>query len=65
VSHVVLLGDSIFDNAAYMAGAPDAVRQIRRRLPRGSKATLAAVDGARSGTFADNFVACPLTRRTW
>jgi lysophospholipase L1-like esterase len=47
VSHVVLLGDSIFDNAAYVAaGAPDVVRQVRQRLPSGSKATLAALDGS-------------------
>src|SRR5919107_5620424 len=46
VSHVVLLGDSIFDNAAYVAGAPDVVRQVRQRLPYGSKATLVAVDGS-------------------
>ena len=46
--HVVLVGDSIFDNAAYVtAGEPDVVRQVRRRLPQGSKATLAAVDGGR------------------
>ncbi len=43
----MLLGDSIFDNAAYVvAGAPDVVRQVRQRLPYGSKATLAAVDGS-------------------
>jgi hypothetical protein len=49
VSHVVLLGDSIFDNAAYVAtGAPDVVRQVCRRLPHGSKATLAAVDGSKT-----------------
>ena len=47
MSHVVLLGDSIFDNAAYVAaGAPDVVRQVRRRLPHGSSATLLAVDGS-------------------
>ena len=44
--HVVLLGDSVFDNAAYVAGAPDVVRQVQARLPGGSGATLAAVDGA-------------------
>ena len=49
VVHVVLLGDSIFDNAAYVAGAPDVVRQVRQRLPQGSKATLAAVDGSTIG----------------
>lgn len=44
--HVVLLGDSIFDNAAYVAGGPDVVTHLRRILPEGWKATLLAVDGA-------------------
>ena len=44
--HVVLLGDSIFDNAAYVRGGPDVVAQVRRHAPAGWKATLAAVDGA-------------------
>jgi hypothetical protein len=43
--HVVLLGDSIFDNAAYVAGRPDVVRQVNRHLPAGWRATLCAVDG--------------------
>ena len=44
--HVVLLGDSIFDNAAYVLGGPDVVRQLREVLPPGTRATLLAVDGA-------------------
>jgi lysophospholipase L1-like esterase len=45
--HLVLLGDSVFDNAAYVRGGPDVVRQARDRLgPEGWQATLAAVDGA-------------------
>ena len=44
--HVVLLGDSIFDNAAYVAGGPDVVRQLRDILPSGWRATLNALDGA-------------------
>jgi hypothetical protein len=44
--HVVLLGDSIFDNAAYTAGAPDVVSHLRRLLPPRWRATLCAVDGA-------------------
>jgi lysophospholipase L1-like esterase len=43
--HVVLLGDSIFDNAAYIAGA-DVVTQLRRKLPSGWRATLGAIDGS-------------------
>jgi lysophospholipase L1-like esterase len=46
VSHVALLGDSIFDNAAYVAGGPDVVSQLARALPAGWSATLCAVDGA-------------------
>jgi hypothetical protein len=44
--HVVLFGDSILDNAAYVNGGPDVVTQLRARLPAGSKATLAAIDGS-------------------
>jgi lysophospholipase L1-like esterase len=45
--HLVLLGDSVFDNAAYVRGGPDVVRQARDRLgPEGWQATLVAVDGA-------------------
>jgi hypothetical protein len=44
--HVVLLGDSIFDNASYVAGGPDVVAHLRGELPSGWQATLAAIDGA-------------------
>jgi hypothetical protein len=44
--HVVLLGDSVFDNKAYVAGGPDVVTQLRGMLPAGWQATLAAADGA-------------------
>jgi hypothetical protein len=35
VNHAVLLGYSLFDNAACVAGTPDVVRQVRRWLPQG------------------------------
>ena len=44
--HVVLLGDSIFDNGAYVRGAPDVVKQLDAALPQGWRASLLAVDGA-------------------
>jgi hypothetical protein len=47
--HVVLLGDSIFDNKSYVAGGPDVLAHLRARLPGGWQATLAAVDGAVTG----------------
>jgi lysophospholipase L1-like esterase len=46
--HLVLLGDSIFDNAAYTRGGPDVVTQLRRLLPSGWEATLLAIDGDRT-----------------
>jgi len=59
VGHVVLLGDSIFDNSAYVAGAPDVVRQVRERLPSGFEATLAAVDGSKIGDVYRQLRAVP------
>ncbi len=44
--HVVLLGDSIFDNAAYVGGGPAVIDQLRGMLPSQWQATLLAVDGA-------------------
>jgi lysophospholipase L1-like esterase len=44
--HIVLLGDSIFDNASYTNGKPDLFTQIKHRLDGKGKASLLAVDGA-------------------
>src|SRR5918997_3813787 len=44
--HVVLLGDSIFDNGVYVPGHPDVLAQVRSYLSSGARATLLAVDGA-------------------
>lgn len=46
MNRLVLLGDSIFDNAAYVRGGPDVVTQLGGVLPPGWSASLAAVDGA-------------------
>ncbi|HEX8571248.1 MAG TPA: SGNH/GDSL hydrolase family protein [Allosphingosinicella sp.] len=46
MAHVVLLGDSIFDNGAYVRGGPDVVRQLRSKLPADWDSSLLAVDGA-------------------
>ena len=45
--HVVLLGDSVFDNAGYLAGrGPDVAGHLRARLPAGWRAMLLARGGA-------------------
>ena len=46
MNHIVLLGDSIFDNAAYVGGGPDVIEQLKSILPRDWQATLLAVDGS-------------------
>jgi hypothetical protein len=46
MNHVVLLGDSIFDNAAYVHGSPDVITHLNSILPEDWKATLLAIDGS-------------------
>lgn len=46
MSNVVLLGDSVFDNAAYVGAGPDVVHQLGDVLSSGSAAQLFARDGA-------------------
>lgn len=60
MGHVVLLGDSIFDNGAYVGrGEPDVAAQVQARLPNGWKATLRAVDGAVSAGVAAQLARVP------
>jgi hypothetical protein len=59
VGHVVLLGDSIFDNAAYVPDGPPVIEQLRARLPAGWKATLLAVDGAAVSDVARQLARLP------
>jgi hypothetical protein len=44
--HIVLLGDSIFDNRRYTAGEPDVATHLRTRVGTRWKVTLRAVDGS-------------------
>jgi len=59
MSHVVLLGDSVLDNGAYVGNGPDVVRQLRDILPAGWRASLAAVDGAKIADMRAQFQALP------
>ncbi|MDP8993873.1 MAG: SGNH/GDSL hydrolase family protein [Pseudomonadota bacterium] len=59
MGHIVLVGDSIFDNGAYVGGGPDVVRQLREALPPGWRATLAAVDGAVTRSVAAQLARLP------
>lgn len=44
--HIVLLGDSIFDNKSYVADGRSVLEHLQEALPKDDKATLLAVDGA-------------------
>ena len=57
--HVVLLGDSIFDNASYTRGRPDVISQVRQLLPAGWRASLLAVDGATTDNVASQLERVP------
>lgn len=46
MKHIVLFGDSIFDNKSYVSGGLDVVSHLREQMPGEWKATLRAVDGA-------------------
>src|SRR5208283_5996615 len=56
---IVLLGDSIFDNARYVPERPPVIEQLRRALPRGWLATLLAVDGHTTADVASQLKDLP------
>jgi len=57
--HLVLLGDSIFDNARYTSGGPDVVSQVRKFLPPGWSASLLATDGSTTDNITDQMQHLP------
>lgn len=57
--HVILLGDSIFDNAAYVQGGPDVITHLRGRLPEGWQGTLAAIDGSTTEDMSTQYGRVP------
>ncbi len=57
--HLVLLGDSTFDNSAYTGGGPDVVSQVRKALPTGWSASLLAIDGCTTGDVAEQVERLP------
>jgi len=59
MGHVVLLGDSIFDNARYVPDRPPVVEQLRRCLPPGWLASLLAVDGYTTEDVANQLIRLP------
>lgn len=57
--HVAILGDSIFDNAAYTAGGPSVIDHLRAVLPADWSADLLAVDGSTTEDVPDQLAKLP------
>lgn len=45
MNHIILCGDSVFDNKAYVENGQDVISHLRHRIPSDWQATLRAVDG--------------------
>jgi hypothetical protein len=59
MAHVILLGDSIFDNARYVPQGQAVIDHLRRGLEAGVKASLLAVDGSRTVHVAEQVEEMP------
>ncbi len=57
--HVILLGDSIFDNAGYVPGGPSVIEHLQKCLPGSWLATLLAVDGSIASDVARQLTRMP------
>jgi hypothetical protein len=57
--HLALLGDSVFDNGAYVPSDPDVAQQLRSMLPPEWKVSLLAVDGAVVSDVAEQIAVLP------
>src|SRR5215218_10410421 len=59
MSHIVLLGDSIFDNKAYVGNEPDVITSLQNIIPPAWQATLKAVDGSVIENVSRQFLESP------
>ena len=59
MGHIVLLGDSVFDNGAYTGSEPDVLTHLRSVLPESWRATMCAVDGATTSSLASQVRSIP------
>jgi GDSL-like Lipase/Acylhydrolase family len=59
MSHIILLGDSILDNAAYVEDGPAVIDQLKAKLPKGWQTTLRAVDGSSTADIKTQLLQLP------
>lgn len=60
MSHIVLLGDSIFDNQDYIGNEPDVITCLQKIIPSDWQATLKAVDGSVIENVSKQILESPL-----
>jgi hypothetical protein len=58
--HIVLAGDSIFDNDMYVMGEPGVIQQMRQSIPNSWSAFKVAVDGACISGVERQMLALPM-----
>jgi lysophospholipase L1-like esterase len=58
-THLILLGDSIFDNATYVPDGLPVIEHLRQTMPSGWQATLLAIDGDITSGVAGQTEAIP------
>jgi lysophospholipase L1-like esterase len=61
MNHLVLLGDSIFDNGAYTLGGPAVIDHLQASLPQNWRASLLAVDGSTAADIPGQLAHLPAT----
>jgi hypothetical protein len=59
MAYIILLGDSIFDNARYVPGGLSVIEHLELMLPTGWRATLIAIDGSETTTMSPQFRQIP------
>ena len=59
MNHLILLGDSILDNASYTEGGPAVITHVQEQIPKDWQATLLAVDGSTTEHVADKIREIP------
>lgn len=60
MKHLVLLGDSIFDNKSYVGDGLDVVSHLRQQAPDDWKSTLLAIDGSVAEHVSDQTLNLPV-----
>src|SRR5262249_20210304 len=59
MKHIVLLGDSVFDNKSYVGGGLDVISHLHQQFPAPWRVSLCAIDGAVEEQVREQILALP------